>query len=512
MDCGVIIAEDEPVRLLDAVLGELNYTNLLRLYSVKGRKSKIYPSILFKIIVFAMLNKKYSIRDIQKECQYNVLYMWLLEGHEAPSHMTIGRFIKRITVPVLEDLFAQFLRKLSELDSISLNEVYIDGTKLEANANRYTFVWRKNVERALAKVREQREQLYNELLEENLINENVDKASVLEALATKCKKEKITFVDGKGHHKHLLQKHFEEYESYNDRISGYEKQLAIMGTRNSYSKTDTDATFMRMKEDHMRNGQLKAAYNLQIAVESEYIVGLGLYPNPTDTRTLMPFLNHMHDHFGIKPLYVVADAGYDSEENLAFLKAHSYLSVIKPSKYEVRKQRSYKRRIGLVENMRYDESKDIYICAKGRKLVFTKVRAKKNDSGYLRYTKEYQCQNCNYCGFRCECQKTFTGEPPKNNKTLNIAETYNALQEENMERFQSNEGIQMRINRSIQVEGTFGLIKQDYCYKRVLRKGKEDVYKELLFLVFGFDLRKLHMRIKGNRIGRRFLNKSEVAC
>ena len=507
-----MIPETEPVRLLDAVLEELDYTALLRLYSPQGRKSTVPPKILFKVIVFAMLEGLYSLRAIQRQCQFNVQYMWLLQGYKTPSHMTIGRFYERLTVPVLEDLFAQFIRVLSGADSVTMDEVYIDGTKLEANANRYTFVWRKNIERGLKKLKE-RYPIFREKIAQTLLPEarHLKDTELLTALAGKCKEEDVCFVLGQGHHKPVLQKAFEECEAICGKRQEYEKQLSVLGERNSYSKTDPDATFMRMKDDPMKNGQLKPAYNVQVAVESEYIVGVGIFPNPADTLTLIPFLNHMDSCFGLKPNHVVADAGYESEENLDWLREHEYKSVIKPAQYEISKKKAFKERFWLPVNMSYDPEKDEYTCAKGRKLVFEKIRKTKHNSGYVSESYLYRCTNCQRCGFRKQCQRQGDW---KNNKTIQINKRYNELQQDNMKRFLSEEGIRLRVNRSIQVEGAFGQIKEDYSYKRILRRGKEAIYKELLFLALGFDIRKLHNRIQGDRLTKRFLQETdkEKAC
>ena len=505
LDYSQMIPETEPVRLLDAVLEELDYTALLRLYSPQGRKSTVPPKILFKIIVFAMLEGIYSLRAIQRQCLVNIQYMWLLQGYKAPSHMTIGRFYERLTVPVLENLFSQFIHVLSEADSVTMDEVYIDGTKLEANANRYTFVWRKNIERGLKKLKE-KYPVFREEVSQALLpgTENLKDTDLLAALAGKCKEEEIHFISGTGHRKPALQKAFEECEAFCAKRQEYEKHLSVLGERNSYSKTDPDATFMRMKEDHMKNGQLKAAYNVQLAVESEYIVGIGIFPNPTDTRTLIPFLQHMDSCFGLKPKHVVADAGYDSEENLEWLQKHGYESVIKPAQYENGKKKQYKKRIDLPANMKYNPDKDEYSCAKGRKLVFEKIQKKKHESGYVSESYVYRCTNCQYCGFRKQCQRQGNR---KQNKAIYINKKYNGLQQENVERFLSEDGIRLRVNRSIQVEGAFGQIKEDYSYKRILRRGNDAVYKELLFLALGFNIRKLHNRIQEDRLMQRFIRK-----
>lgn len=500
-----IIPMNDPVVLLDEVLEELDYTSLHRLYSSRGRKSLVEPINMFKVVVLAMTQGVYSLRDIADRCVNDRRYIWLLQGVRAPSFMTIGRFFQRMTTDVLEDLFAQFLNVLASIDSITFEEIYVDGTKIEANANRYSFVWRKNIERNLQKLKVQFKGIQSLVEKELKIQTgNLADSQLLSLLAEECKKRKLTFVHGKGKRKSGLQNLFEKCEEMRNKRLEYEKALAIMGERNSYSKTDHTATFMRMKEDHMKNGQLKPAYNVQLGVQSEYIVGLGIYPNPTDTRTLVPFLKHLYKAFGIKPKHIVADAGYDSEENLGWLQANGYLSVIKPSKYEISKTRKYKTDIGAIRNMTYNAEGDYYTCAKGRNLVNIGEHDKKNHSGYVSTVTQYQCESCHYCGFRNQCQKYGSG---KTNKTIQINTHYNQLLEENMERFQSPEGIRMRTNRSIQVEGAFGTIKEDFSYRRLHRRGVMDVYKELLFLALGFDIRKLANRINGNRIGLRFLDK-----
>ena len=148
LDYGVMITDDEPVRLLDAILEGLNYNMLHQLYSSKGRKSAVPPIILY---IFAMTEGIYSTRQIQRQCEVNLQYKWLLEGYAVPSHMAFQRFFARLTLPVIQDLFSQIIDKIAELDSITFDEVFVDGTKLEANANRYTFVWRGSIEKYLGK-------------------------------------------------------------------------------------------------------------------------------------------------------------------------------------------------------------------------------------------------------------------------------------------------------------------------------------------------------------------------
>ncbi|MDD6958146.1 MAG: IS1182 family transposase [Dialister sp.] len=517
LNYGISLEQDRLVCIVDALLERLDYSALQHLYSVKGRNPKVPPKILFKVMVFAAAQGVYSLRSISEQCRVNIEYMWLLEGYPAPSHMTFGRFFHRIPIEVLRHLFAQFVHQLSLLDSVDFTEWYIDGTKMEANANRYTFVWRKRVEKGIAKLKEKRRQIQEQMLAfTGMDTFTLDDDELLRSAADVCQGNGITFVQGSGHRKTVEQKLFEEVAAIREKQQEYDAHLTILGTRNSYSKTDPDATFMRMKEDHMKNGQLKPAYNLQLAVQSEYIIGLGLFLNPTDTRTLIPFLTALESEYGRLADHIVADAGYDSEENMDWIEKKGSTVCIKPREYEYRKTSAFKKKIGHRSNMAYDADSDTYTCAKGRKLHFiTEKKQRDRASGYEQTVRIYQCENCQYCGKRNQCQPTRTGKKPTQNKMVQYNPYYQSLLDRDYDFIHSEKGIQLRINRSIQIEGAFGTVKGNYEYRRVRHKGKESVEKELLFMAFGFNLRKYRSRRDTDRLQQHYLEKEEthtVAC
>lgn len=169
------------------------------------------------------------------------------------------------------------------------------------------------------------------------------------------KEAEISFVHGKGSRKSEEQHQWEALDALCRRWMDYEKSLIIMGdSRNSYSKTDSDATFMRMKDDHMKKGQLKSAYNVQIAVNSEYITGVEVFSNRTDFGTLVPFLKTLQRKHNSKYTEVTADAGYESLDNYLYLEQNGQLSFIKPANYEAKKTSRFKEKVGRIENMVYD--------------------------------------------------------------------------------------------------------------------------------------------------------------
>lgn len=257
-----MIPADETVSLLDQVLEELNYTKLYLTYSDMGRNPSVDPVSMFKVTVYAYSQGIFSTRRIEEACRYDVRYHYLLDGQSAPDHNTISRFRKdHLRGDVLDDLFLQFMKKLRDAGEISLSEVFIDGTKIEANANKYTFVFRKSTETFYRKLRAKASDFLRSEFGIEEAPDQIDAAKLqgyLDLLKKRTIDQKVKFVHGQGHWKTLLQRQYETIEGWQKRASRYEEIFEIIGEgRNSYSKTDHDATFMHMKEDYMRNGQLK---------------------------------------------------------------------------------------------------------------------------------------------------------------------------------------------------------------------------------------------------------------
>ena len=346
------IPSDDPVRLLSAFVEGMELSDLYKTYS-KIKSNQASPRQLLKIIIYAGMNRIYSSRDIERSCRRDINFMYLLEGKPAPDHATIARFISLHLSQCSKRILAEVSNILFELGEISGRHIFIDGTKIESAANRYTFVWKKTVTKNQAKMMSKIteliagcEAMYGiKLVFHGTVSLHSLKRIRKKLYAVKAE-ENITFVHGIGKKKSSIQKSIEALDGYIERLKEYTKKLHICGKRNSYSKTDPDATFMRMKEDHMLNGQLKPAYNLQHGVDSEYITWLTVNPDPTDTKTLIPFLKDMENHLGFKYADIVADAGYESEENYLFIEENGQTAFIKPNNYEISKKRKFRNDIG----------------------------------------------------------------------------------------------------------------------------------------------------------------------
>ena len=502
-----IIPKNDSVRLLSQFVEEMDLTDL---YSTYDRINSLSPRTLLKIVLYSYMNGDYSSRSMELNCKRDINFMFLLEGHSAPDHATLARFRSIHFAPCSKRILAEVLNILFDLGEISGETIFIDGTKIEANANKYTFVWKKAVTKNQAKLLikladfvAECEQLYDI----KIVYGNVIKIKHLKRLRKKLYALKnagnITFVHGIGKRKTPLQKSIEALEEALSKLKEYTQKIHICGERNSYSKTDNDATFMRMKEDAMGNGQLKPAFNLQHGVDSEYITWLTIGPQPTDTTTLIPFLKDAEQHLKFKYKNITADAGYESEENYLFLEANNQIAFIKPANYEISKTRKYKNDIGKIENMEYDKISDFYTCKNNRKLTVSHIRHNKTKTGYVSEKTIYTCENCNDCSYKSDCIKGNNCKTPlgERTKVLQVAKTFIKHRKEDLERIISDEGVLYRMNRSIQAEGSFGDIKQDMQFRRYLSKGTANVLAESTLLAIARNINKLHNKIQNGKTG-----------
>ena len=482
----VYVQDDVKLRLVKNIIERMDLSKLHQVYSRFGRKPKVNPVTMLEILIFCYSEKIFSSRDIEKACKYDLRIKYLLEDQKAPDHSTINRFRQKIA-ELTPDILNQMTNILVEENQIDLSSIYIDGTKIESNANRYTFVWRGSVEKFQEKLRIKIIKYLG--LNENLTPEEVLKITTIafNQISKECKDKNIEFVYGKGKHKHKLQRDYETFKDWKEKLENYQKHLEIMGEhRNSYSKTDHDATFMRLKDDHMRNGQLKAAYNVQLASASGFIIGENISHHTSDMYTLKPFVKELLDKYPNKLNRIVADAGYESEENYVFLNENNLSSYIKPSNYEKSKSRKYKKDMAFRESLKYDEIEDKYTSKDGKEFVRCKDRKSKKKSGYVSTTKIYKCFDWNIDG-----QIT---------KGIYISETFQKYREISLRNIMSKEGIDERINRSIQSEGAFSKIKDGLSYNRFHHTGKLNVRSEINLLSIALNLNKISSKIMKNNL------------
>ncbi len=497
------IPEDDMVRFFAKEYDYLDYSGLHEACHcphnhVYPGRPQTDPKLLFQICAFAYANDLYSSRKIEEACRKRIDFIWLLDGAPAPDHTTIARFRSGPCKEAIEDLFYQHARYLAKIGATDYEVGIFDGTKIESFANRYTFVWRGTVEKNLAKLMEKGKEAFERLG----ITGEVTKDKLDVAIRKKCEEMSVLgigLVQGKGRRKSQLQRDLEELSSILEKWLVYEKHLRIMGPgRNSYSKTDPDATFHRMKDDHMRNGQLKPAYNVQVCVNSEFITGIGVYNDRNDVNTFVPFMDMLINKHGRQYERALADAGYESLTNYVYLANSGIDSFIKPANYEQMKTKKFKKQIGRRENMAYDEAVDFYICADQRHLVFVGEHTFTPKNGIRQTNRVYRCENCSGCVFRHACCKSKDADRPKE---IEVNPEFITYREQSLANITSDYGIKLRTNRSIQVEGTLGVIKEDHHFRRFLCGGKEKVTSELHLLAIGYNIRKHYRKTMDDRLG-----------
>ena len=510
MEIDACIPDNDSVRLISQFVEEMDLTALYETYERMPSEKYASPEIMLKVMLYAYHEgKEISSRTIEKNCRRDINYMYLLEGRPAPDHAAIARFRTKHFAKCAQDFLSQMTRLLYELEQITMTEVFIDGTKIEAAANKYTFVWKKAVTKHQARHLRKTALLVGDIIERHglkpLWQKQVKKKHVkklLKQLKAEAEKMELEFVSGRGHRKQQLQKDIEDLENALKKLKEYETRLHKCGTRNSYSKTDHDATFMHIKDDHMMNGQLKPAYNVQHAVNSGFIVAAGIFPNPTDVLTLKPFVEQMENDLNMRFERIVADAGYESEENLVYLRDKGIKAYIKPANYEQIGTKKFAKEIGRKENMHYDKNSDCYICHNGKKVEKIKKRTVKTASGYLKEETHYYCSECDGCPYREKCMSGNNWKKPleKRYKKLTVSRVFEELREEEYRRINSEEGKTLRMNRSVQAEGSFADIKGDCGFTRFLCRGNENVLAEYVLFAMAHNLGWLHSRIQNDKL------------
>lgn len=509
IELSTIIPDNDSVRLFRQIICQLDLKQLYATYA-RLHEDQASPAQMLSILLYAYHEGIYSSRKIETACCRDINFMYLLQGKPVPDYSTIARFRTLHFGPCARNLMAQFTRFLQKNGEISGKEIFIDGTKIEANANKYTFVWKKSTTKNMRRLMDKTAALVESLVNRyglkpiwhGLLHRHHLKQ--IERKLCRIKREEgIQFVHGAGHRKTQLQRDLETLRAYRKKLTEYIQKCHICGSRNSYSKTDHDATFMRMKEDYMRNGQLKPCYNLQFGVDSGYISWLSITPNPTDTRTLVPFLISMRRALKFQYETVVADSGYESERNYTYLEDHGIRAMIKPSNYEISKSRKFQKDISRRENMDYNYDGDFYTCRGGYRLYpFGMYRRKKKD-GYVQMVTTYQCHNCKGCPWKADCIKGRNWKTPEEErfKKLNVSRKFERQRLKSLRNITSEEGTMLRMNRTIQAEGAFATLKEDRGFRKFLTRGKENVYAESVLMAISQNIDHFHRRIQSGRLG-----------
>ena len=480
-----LVPENHMVRVVDAVIDRLDISDILSTYR-GGGNSAFNPKMMLKVLVFAYLSNVYSSRRIEELLKRDIYFMWLA-GMKRPDFRTINYYRgKRLKVG-FDTVFTQVVRLLHEEGFVSLKVQYIDGTKIESVANKYTFVWRGSVEKYDARLKAKTEALLRQI-EQNHAIENQENPVPEELTAEEVTKrverikEKVDADNlGKEERKALKQIETDSVP----RMNRYREQLETMGSRNSYSKTDPDATFMRMKEDAMLNGQLKPGYNVQISTENQFITNFGIYQRPTDTLTMISYLESFKARYGMQSEEIVADSGYGSEENYEYMFSNGMTPYVKYNMFHVEQRRGYRNNPFRVSNLFYNPDDDFYVCPMGQKLKFIRQEKRYTASGYQQTVSVYRACRCEGCPLRGQCHKS------KRDRQIEVNHTLDDYKARARELLTSEQGIKHRSNRPIEPEAVFGQIKECGRFRRLRLKGLTGAKIDFGLKALAHNLRKL---------------------
>ena len=482
---GDYLPQNHPARVVSAIIDRLDISEIEAGY-VGGGTSSYNPRMLLKVIVYAYLNNVYSGRQMEKLLVENIAYMWL-SGVQTRDFRTINIFRSKRLADKFDNIFTQIVLLLHEENLVSLKVQYIDGTKIESVANKYTFVWKGSTEKNKVKL----ENNVREVLkaaESALAMENTDEQQTLTSDEMEKRADSILKkMDETGLSDKKMRKSIEKVKCESaPKMKDYEDKLETLGDRNSYSKTDPDATFMRMKEDAMNNGQTKPGYNIQISTENQFITNYGIYWRPTDQGTLIPYLTSFSNRYGMQSEEVCADSGYGSEQNYNFMFGQNIVPYVKYNMFHAEDKRKYVKNPFLPQNMFYNEAEDYYVCPMGQHMNFIGNFKSVSDLGYVSVISKYRSQDCSRCPMRGKCYK---GKSDR--REIEVNHQANAFKKEVKELLWSEKGLKHRSNRPIEPEAVFGDIKFNHGFKRFRLKSNRKVKVEFGLVATAHNIRKL---------------------
>lgn len=499
-----MIPATHKVRLINDVVEGMDLSSIIATYK-GGGTSSYHPKMLLKVVIYGYSEKIYSSRKLEKALHENICFMWLA-GLQQPDHHVLNTFRRHRLDGSVKDVFKQVLLLLVEQGYVKLEDYHLDGTKMESVANRYSFVWAKNVSRykasVLAKINALVEQIEsaNEAAEQQdqvgdsqeVLAQGEQKISDSEALAKTIEQINQTLSNeeqedkSKKKKRKLLKKLQQDYQP---KLKQYEEQQAKLGDRSSYSKTDEDATFMRTKDDHLGKGQLKPNYNAQVGTEAQFIINYTLHQTPSDSAC---FKQHLEDTLDLleqasldKPKNVVADAGYGTEENYELLEKHQVQAYVKYPGFYRERNNKFKNPFDQ-RTLYYNEQEDYFVCPMGQRMQHVGQSKRTAASGYEQQLDHYQAQRCEDCPLRGVCFKA------DGNRMIQLSHKLRKHRSKASQKLKSLKGIRKRQRRNTDVEAVFGHIKQCRGFRRFMLRSLEGVRIEMGLLSIANNFIKWH--------------------
>ena len=490
-DLSSLIPEKHVVRVVDDAIERVDLRRLMNRYK-GGGTSSYHPKMMLKVLVYAYTQRVYSSRQIAKALRENVYFMWL-SGNSRPDFRTLNRFRGEVMKGLLGDVFASVLELLVEEGYVRLEAYFVDGTKVEANANRYGWVWAKSTRRYKGRLQEKVKALLEEIERTNEADdeaygerdlEELGEASELDSRKLAEKMEALNERLGQEPKNKKLARAVKKVKAdYLPRLEKYEEQERKLAGRSSYAKGDVGATFMRMKDGGLGRGALRPAYNVQVGTEGQFVVGYSVHQRAGDPACLIPHLEQVKERLGRLPDKVIADGAYGSEENYAYLEREGVGVYVKYREFG-REQRA-RRGARAEAAFRYEASTDSYVCGAGRRLEYQGTWRYTSENGYRSQRRHYACRDCAGCSRRSSCTHA------AGNRALQVSFELQAVKQRVRENLLSPEGRILRARRGVEVESVFGRWKQNWGFRRFMLRGPEKVSIELGLLSLAHNLSKV---------------------
>jgi transposase len=489
-DLGSFIPDNHLVRTVDKVINELKLSPLFETYK-GGGTSSYSPRMLLKVLTYGYIEKTYTSRRIAKALKENIYFMWI-SGMSTPDFTTINNFRSKRLKESVDDVFSSVIEVLIKGGYIKAENLFIDGTKIEANANRYSYIWKKNTERHESMVKERVKKLLSHIDDLQKAEDTEYGAHDLEEYEGKVTAEEIDKVVAEINQK--ISKWAKSKEASSDvtklkkevpKLKKYQKQKDMLGGRNSCSKTDKDATFFKMKEDHHGMSQLKPGYNVQIATENQYILGYGIYQKAADTSVFIPFMERVKTQLRVPPKNITTDAGYGSEENYDYVSRNNIGNYLKYNNFDYEKTKEYKSRNFISDRFIYNPENDQYECPSGQVLDFAYIKRTKTDNGYKSERMVYRSRCCEGCQYKEKCCKG------SKERTIEVSPKLIEYKNTARQNLESEIGKKLRSQRGVDVESVFGQIKHNDQFRRFYTRGIKNVSTEWGIISIAHNIKKM---------------------
>lgn len=487
------------VRVVNRVIDGIDLSALLGRYA-GGGTSAYHPAMMLKVLIYAYTQGLYASRQIAKALREQVPFMWL-SGMNQPDFRTINSFRGERMKEVIQEVFAAVVEVLMAEGYIQLEHYFVDGTTVEANANKHRVIWAKRNRKYQERLRERVKELLDEIERANEAENEVygdcdlDELGEGKVVDSERLQKKIDELNERLKHKpkdQQLKQAVQKMESnYLPRQKKYEEQARKLAGRNSYARSDEDATSMRLKEDRgAKRPWAKPAYNIQMGTENQFVIGFSLHQRPGDTRCLIPHLEGVRQRLGRLPKNVSADAGYGSEENYAYLATHQVGNYVKYNTFHREQIRHKKPELIRKKRFRsesfpYDESQDSFICPADQRLTYRYTTHFTTENGYPTERRIYACDQCATCPLKPECTHA------KGNRRIQMSFRLRDFRAQARDNLLSEQGRALRVRRATDVETVFGQIKHNQHFRRFLLRGLKKTSTEWGLLCLAHNMRKL---------------------